>query len=100
MFDSTSRYAGISTTTISVMDRNGQSREIRYVLRRFPPSPEELTTLVEHTVAQGERLDVITARYLGDPAQFWRVCDANNVLRPEELIEEPGRSIDIAVPQP
>jgi hypothetical protein len=48
-------------------------------------------------VAQGDRLDNVTARYLGDPAQFWRVCDANNVLRPDEL-EETGRAIAIALP--
>ena len=72
---------------------------MRYLKRRFIPSPEGMTTLVEHKVAQGERLDNITARYLGDPTQFWRVADANNVLRPEELTEEIGTLIKIALPQ-
>jgi hypothetical protein len=48
-------------------------------------------------VAQGDRLDTITARYLGDPTQFWRICDANDTLRPDEL-EEPGRTVRIALP--
>jgi hypothetical protein len=97
MFDSTSRYAKIATTKLTVTDRDGTSREIRYVRRRFLPASDEMPTLVEHTGTQGERLDRITARYVGDPAQFWRVCDANNVLRPDELTDEVGRVIRIAL---
>ena len=97
MFDPTSRYSTIATTTMSVPDADDGTREIRYVKRRIIPSSEGMTTMVEHTVAQGERLDLITARYLGDPTQFWRVCDANNVLAPEEL-EETGRVVEIALP--
>lgn len=97
MFETTSRYFNLETATTNAPDQEDGTREIRYVRRRIIPSAENLTTLVEHTVAQGERLDQITARYLGDPLQFWRVCDANNVLRPEEL-EETGRIIKIALP--
>jgi hypothetical protein len=97
MFDTNSRYFNIETATINVPDDEDGTREIRYVRRRIIASAENQTTLVEHTVAQGERLDQITARYIGDPTQFWRVCDANNVLQPEEL-EETGRVIEIALP--
>src|SRR5262249_57144874 len=62
MFDSTSRYYTIETSKITVPDGEGGTREIRYARRRFIPPSEGLTTLVEHTVAQGERLDQITAR--------------------------------------
>ena len=99
MFDSTSRYNKIPTVTLDTTDADGTPRTIRYVQRRFAPSPEGMTTIVEHSVSQGERLDNITARYLGDPLQFWRVCDANNVLRPDELTEQIGRTIKIAMPQ-
>jgi hypothetical protein len=95
MFDSNSRYAGIETKTLAVPDPDGSTREIRYVGRRIIPPAGSTTTLVEHTVVQGERLDQITARYAGDPTQFWRICDANNVVTPEEL-EETGRVIAIA----
>lgn len=94
MFDPTSRYYNIETVTKG----DETTGEVRYVKRRFIPSSEGQTTLVEHKVAQGERLDNITARYLGDPTQFWRVADANNVLRPEELTEETGNIIKIALP--
>src|SRR5712671_3665940 len=97
-FDKTSRYYTLETTTITAPDGDGGTRDIRYVRRRIIPSAEGLTTLVEHTVAQGERLDQVTARYVGDPTQFWRVCDANNVAKPEEL-EEVGRVIKIAMPR-
>jgi DNA-directed RNA polymerase subunit H (RpoH/RPB5) len=99
MFDKTSRYYKIDVATMNVLDSNGLPREIRYVRRRFIPSSDGLTTLLEHTVIQGERLDTITARYVGDPTQFWRISDANNVLQPTELTNEPGRIIKITLPQ-
>ena len=98
MIDPTSRYAGIETSRITVTDADGVSRELRYVKRRFIPSAEGMMTLVEHIVAQGERLDNITARYVGDPTQFWRICDANNVIRPDDLTDTVGGTIVIALP--
>jgi hypothetical protein len=98
MFEPTSRYYGIETVPTTITTSDGGRREVRYVRRRFIPASEGLTTLAEHRVAQGERLDNITARYLGDPTQFWRVADANNVLRPETLTEEIGILIKIALP--
>lgn len=96
MFDPSSRYYNLETATLTVSDTESRSREIRYVRRRFIPRSENATTLLEHTVTEGDRLDNITARYLGDPTQFWRICDANNVLRPEEL-EEIGRILKISL---
>ena len=97
MFDETSRYFEIETTTLNIADPDGDTREVRYVRRCFIADANGMTTLVEHTVTQGDRLDNITARYLGDPTLFWHVCDANNVMQPEEL-EETGRLIRIAMP--
>jgi len=94
-FPPTSRYFGIETTTIET----GYGRTHAYLRRRFAPQPERFTTLQEHVVVQGERIDNITARYLGDPLQFWRVCDANRAMRPEELTEEPGRRLRITLPE-
>ena len=55
--------------------------------------------LQEHTSSQGERLDNIAAQYLGDPEQFWRLCDANGALRPGELTETVGRRLRITLPE-
>jgi nucleoid-associated protein YgaU len=55
--------------------------------------------LVEVTVTEGDRLDLITARTLGDPEQFWRICDANNTMHPAALTAQPGQRVRVPVPQ-
>lgn len=100
MFDSTSRYAGMPTGEhlLPAPDDGSEPAFVRYVRRRFVPHPDAGATLVEHRVTQEERLDHVTARHLGDPAQFWRVADANRELRPDALVEEPGRRVRVALP--
>jgi len=98
MFEPTSRYHGLETAMLAVTDPDGLPRTIAYVRRRFIPPLSEATRVVEHGFAAGERLDTVTARYLGDPTQFWQICDANLVLRPEEL-EDIGRVIHVALPR-
>jgi hypothetical protein len=95
MFSLNSRYYGLATATLETAD----GKQIVYVRRRFVPPPENFALLVEHTVTEGERLDNITAQYLGDPEQFWRLCDANGAIRPEELVETVGRRIRITLPE-
>lgn len=94
-FSPTSRYSGIETTTIETP----AGKIIIYLRRRFVPSPERFALLQEHVVVQGERLDNITAAYLGDPEQFWRVCDANGAMLPDELTETAGRRLRITLPE-
>jgi hypothetical protein len=93
LFAPNSRYYGSETAVLTRDD----GTPVAYVRRRFCPPPERFTTLVEHSVKQGERLDNITAQYLGDPEVFWRVADANNVIAPTEL-EEVGRTVRITLP--
>jgi hypothetical protein len=93
IFGITSRYYGIETATWS------GDRELVYLRRRFLPPASASVVMVEHPVVQGDRLDNITARYLGDPEQFWRLCDANNAMRPRELTSEVGRRLRIPLPQ-
>lgn len=97
VFASNSRYAGIPTTNITVTGPDGSPREITYLRRRLLPRPADHSLITEHTVATGERLDHISSRYLGDPTQFWRICDATDVLRPEDL-EQTGRRVPISMP--
>jgi hypothetical protein len=70
-----------------------------YVSRRFLPSPTEFATLTQYTVSQGDRLDNLTANFLGDAEQFWRICDANNAVVPEDLLAKPGRVLRVTLPQ-
>jgi hypothetical protein len=95
MFSITSRYYQLPTATLETSD----GRKIKFVRRRFVPPPENFALLLEHAVTQGERLDNITAHYLGDPEQYWRVCDANGAIRPEELVETVGNRIRITLPE-
>jgi hypothetical protein len=95
MFSITSRYYGIATASLETAG----GKTIKYVRRRFVPPPENFALLLEHVVTEGERLDNITAHYLGDPEQYWRVCDANGAIRPEELTETVGGRIKITLPE-
>lgn len=91
----TSRYFGVALAELVLPG----GKTVVYLRRRFVPSPERFHLLQVHVVTEGERLDNITARYLGDPEQFWRVCDANNAMRPEELTETVGRQVRITLPE-
>lgn len=95
MFEPNSRYYSLETATYVAAD----GREIAYKRRRFLPRGEDMPLLVEVTVTEGDRIDLITARTLGDPEQFWRVCDANNAMNPIELIEEAGQVLRVPIPQ-
>jgi hypothetical protein len=94
LFASTSRYYGIDVETIVL---NGTLTG--YIRRRFVPQPGRFQLIQEHTVTQGERLDNIAAQYLGDPTLFWRLCDANNAMRPNELTQTLGRKLKITMPE-
>jgi len=90
----TSRYYGIDTATWTRPD----GEAVTYLRRRFLPDPATLQLLQYYTVHQGERLDNITARMLGDPVQFWRIADANGAMRPNALTEAIGRRLRITLP--
>ncbi len=94
-FDPTSRYYSVDTGELTLAD----GRIVRYVRRRFIAQPSQFETLAEHSVVQGDRIDNIAARYLGDPEQYWRICDANAVIRPDSLTEPPGRRFRITLPE-
>jgi hypothetical protein len=93
LFPPTSRYNGLALASITQPD----GTTVAYVRRRFIPPPESYAPIGEHAITQGERLDIIAARYLGDPELFWRICDANAALVPEEL-EQEGRIVRITLP--
>jgi hypothetical protein len=95
LFPPTSRYHGLETGTWQGAD----GRTIVYVRRRFVPPPERFALLQEHTVVEGDRLDNLAAQYLGDPELFWRLCDANAVLHPDEITQPVGQTLRITLPE-
>lgn len=94
-FPPNSRYHGIDTAKFTRPD----GTEVVHLKRRLVPQPDRFATIAEHSVQSGDRLDLLAARYLGDPELYWRLCDANGALRPDELIETLGARLRITLPE-
>ena len=95
MFDATSRYYLIENGEYTAPD----GHKIVYKRRRFLPQGNDLPLFTEATLLPRERLDAMTTRTLGDPLQYWQVCDANNAMNPFDLVAETGRKVRIPLPQ-
>jgi hypothetical protein len=80
MFTTTSRYASVADATY----RDANGRQLSYKLLRLIPSA---ATLLAHAVVQEDRLDLLAATFYTDPEQFWRICDANLAMRPDDLLQ-------------
>ena len=87
MFDKKSRYAKLETYEFT--DRRGRT----VVVVPVPPAPDQ-TVLGLHIMKQGQRLDHLAGKYLNDPAGFWRICEANDIIQAEMLSE----AQEIAIP--
>jgi nucleoid-associated protein YgaU len=96
-FPTDSRYYGSSTLTY--VTPAGET--ITYLARRIVPQPgaPNFATVAQYSVRQGDRLDLIAAKYLGDPLIFWLICDANGAIEPHDLVATPGKVLDITTPQ-
>jgi hypothetical protein len=95
IFPPTSRYHGMGTSKLTLV--NGC--EVVFLRRRFVPQPDRFAVLQEYAVMEGDRIDNIAAHFLGDPEQYWRLCDANGAIRPAELTETLGRRLLITLPE-
>jgi hypothetical protein len=82
-----SRYAGVGTW-MSV-DADGRVHEALRI-RLIPSTPATF----QRTVADGDRLDLLAFEFYGKADRFWRICDANDAMHPDELLE-PGRDVKI-----
>ncbi len=93
-FPPNSRYHGLPIATL----KRAGHEPVPYLTRRFIAQQEILAVVQEHRVTQGDRLDNLAARYLGDPELYWRLADVNRALRPDDLLEPLGRRLLIALP--
>ena len=98
MFDHKSRYAKVPTYT--VLDHRGRLVEVVAV----PPHPEP-SLLGIHLLQQGERLDLLAAKYLSDPAGYWRIAERNEAMFPDSLgtpppgpARDPGGPRELEIP--
>lgn len=94
MFQRGSRYQPLAVRTLTLAD----GRTVSFVERRFIPRDPSFVELARHAVVSGDRLDNVTARYLSDPEQFWRLCDVSKAMRPDQLTEQVGRIIVVPLP--
>jgi len=94
-FSPTSRYYDTPTKTLALADGSN----VVYLSRRFVPPGSRFALLSTHTVTAGERMDIIAGSELGDPQAFWRICDANDAMRPDDLTAEIGRRLRITLPE-
>ena len=62
--------------------------------------PAGRATLAVHLVVPGDRLDLLSHRYTGDALGFWRVCDANDALDPDALVDAEAVGTEVVVPLP
>lgn len=86
MFFKGSRYENVATNEITSPD----GRIYRYKKTRFigPATPQQA-----HSVTAGDRLDLIAHLHFRDSERFWRICDANYAMWPNDLITQAGRNI-------
>lgn len=92
-FPPSSRYHGVAVKQLIGADGTATP----YLARRFVPAPERFATIATQRVAEGDRLDRIAARTIGDPLQYWALCDANGAIWPQAL-EEAGVTIRLTLP--
>ena len=96
MFFRGSRYEGVPEAELPAPE----GRTIRYKRIRFipdTPGPDTPGT-VPYRVQPDDRPDHVAYKTAGDPELFWRLCDTNRVMRPDELTETPGRVLRIPAP--
>ncbi|SEB38791.1 LysM peptidoglycan-binding domain-containing protein [Terriglobus roseus] len=86
-----SRYYGAATQEYVGPD----GVAVRYLSRRILPQIAVYSSTRTYTVQQGDRLDNLAAKFLGDPLLFWMIADANAATDAEALTEEPGIAIRI-----
>jgi len=96
MLSPASRYQALSTTPARVSLPDG--RTIVYLPRRLLPPSADLTLPAQIQVGSLERLDQVAARVLGDPEQFWRLCDANDAMNPFALIDQAHGQLRVPSP--
>ncbi len=82
IYESTSRYARYAKI-VETTDEQG-----RKVLTMSPARrPDNLVEIGEHIRRDGQRLDHLANYYLRDPHAYWKICELNDVLLPDQLAE-------------
>jgi nucleoid-associated protein YgaU len=86
-----SRYYGAAIEDLTRPD----GTPVKYLARRLIPQPSVYTATTTYVIADGDRLDNLAQRFLGDPSLYWMICDVNGTTDPDDLTAQPGRTIEI-----
>lgn len=81
IYDRNSRYAlyaEVEETT------DGEGRKVLTMGMARVPAQRDLG---EHIRRDGQRLDHLASYYLKDATAYWRICEVNDVLLPDQLAE-------------
>lgn len=91
MFLKNSRYykQPIVETQIST---NGDEKS---TVKALTPRRLPLTAGSPDTVKGNHCLDIMAQRLYNDPTRFWHIADANSEPEANQLVEEPGRIIEV-----
>jgi hypothetical protein len=95
MTDPNRRYEGLPLAELELPS----GEVVRYRSRRFLPRGSSLPVLAKVSVAEGERLDLISSRAYGTAEALWRICDANDAMNPTDLTREQVGTV-LTVPLP
>lgn len=87
------RYMGLRLTS-AALGADG-TEEVTYVGRRFIPTADTVPSIGSITVRAADRPDHLSSAAYGDPLQYWRIADANEVQTVDQLTEEIGRRVDV-----
>jgi len=85
--DKKSRYA--ATPLVVYEHPSGEKYELRE-LRRIPAREAVFSA----TPVEGDRLDLLAARFYRDPLLFWRIADASDHLDPFDIVS-PGEPVPV-----
>jgi hypothetical protein len=89
VFGPTSRYV-LHASVTQAIDRKG--RLVACVTpARIPPA----ANLGIHRRHDGQRLDHLAERYLGDPTAFWRIARHNDAMTVEQVAGQPLIAIPV-----
>jgi nucleoid-associated protein YgaU len=86
-----SRYYGATVEYFTRPD----GVQVAYLQRRIIPQPGIYTSTQSYVIVDGDRVDNLASKYLGDPLLYWTLCDANGASDPDELTAQVGSTIQM-----
>jgi hypothetical protein len=89
-----SRYYGAQIEDYSLAD----GTPVKYLARRILPQADIYASAQNYVIVDGDRLDNLSAKFLGDPILYWMICDANSATDPDELTSQAQIGLTILIP--